>query len=161
MDGPDLSVSQARRVPHRRRPLMPLSSRPSNYNLRSHGEATAVDAAPVVNENEEEQAEIVEEELVSSNMASNVFRLETFKGDGTQKIDTEVTVLTVRGKISPTIELEWDKFSLLNKLTNKTIHVDNLHSISYFKGKKLRNILKTTYSVHFFIQHENFLIPIN
>ena len=88
MDGPDLSVSQARRVPHRRRPLMPLSSRPSNYNLRSHGEATAVDAAPVVNENEEEQAEIVEEELVSSNMASNVFRLETFKGDGTQKIDT-------------------------------------------------------------------------
>ena len=74
---------------------------------------------------------------------------------------SEVKALTARGKISPSIEFEWDKFTIQNKLTDKTIEVDTKYSMSYLQGRKLRKILKTTYSIHFFVQHENLLVPIN
>ena len=82
---------------------MPLSSQPSNYNLRSQGQVEPANpvvqppvepANPVVQVEEEpadpEINQVVEEQAVGGifNMASNVFRLETFKGDGSQNIET-------------------------------------------------------------------------
>ena len=74
---------------------------------------------------------------------------------------SEVSALTVRGKMSPTLEFEWDKFNLTHNLTNRTVNVEKLHRLSILKGRKLREILKTTNEVHFFVQHDRLLIPIH
>lgn len=76
------------------------------------------------------------------------------------KSPSEVSSVTVRGKLSPTIEFHWNDFEMINKLTNRKICIQTYHSISMLKGRKLRQILLRTYSVHFFIQHESLLLPV-
>lgn len=76
------------------------------------------------------------------------------------KTPAEVFSVTICGKLSPTITFDWNQFEILNKLTNRTIYLENTRSISMLKGRRLRKLLLTTYSVHFFIQHEGLLLPI-
>ena len=76
------------------------------------------------------------------------------------KSPSEVSSVTVRGKLSPTIEFHWSDFEMMNKLTNRKICIQSYHSISMLKGRKLRQLLLRTYSVHFFIQHESLLLPV-
>ena len=45
--------------------------------------------------------------------------------------------------LSPSIEFEWDKFTIQSKLKDKTNEVDTKHSMSYLQDRKLRKILKT------------------
>lgn len=77
------------------------------------------------------------------------------------KSPAEVLSVTIRGKLSPTIEFDWDQFEMKNKLTNRTIYINKIRSISMLKGRRLRKLLHSTYSVHFFIQHESLLLPIS
>ena len=79
----------------------------------------------------------------------------------TIKSPSDVLSITIRGKRSPTIEFQWDCFTITNQLTNKTFNIKTFYSVSWFSGRKLRKILATAYSVHFFIQHENLLLPIS
>lgn len=72
----------------------------------------------------------------------------------------EVAMVTISGKLSPIVHFDWDQFELTNKLTNKTLHVQKNHTLSLLKGRTVRKLLRTTYSVHFFIQHERFIMPI-
>lgn len=81
---------------------MPLTTRPSNYNLRSGNEApghqasedpvedlqqqNVVQLPPNVGQENPEPAQVNSSNIsINSNMAS-VFRLENFKGDGSQDI---------------------------------------------------------------------------
>lgn len=72
---------------------MPLSSRPSNYNLRPLNNSQATEqnqqpqvvAEPAQVEQPPLEVRVANKELT---MANNVFRLENFKGDGTQDIDS-------------------------------------------------------------------------
>ena len=65
---------------------MPLTSRPLNYNLRSLGEA------PVVEPEAEVIIPIVEKNIIEHNFEPNimaiVFKLDNFKGDGTQTVES-------------------------------------------------------------------------
>ena len=71
---------------------MPFQSKPSNYNLRSLGENSASGEDPVpekIGENPGAQVpangDILNNTVV--NMTTSVFRLESFKGDGTQNVE--------------------------------------------------------------------------
>ena len=70
---------------------MPITSRLSNNNLRSNNEAPAVKQSQA----DEEQQQPTEQQDGERNsvttqhkMASGVFRLENFKGDGSQKVES-------------------------------------------------------------------------
>ena len=58
----------------------------------------------------------------------------------TIKSPSDVLSITIRGKRSPTIEFQWDCFTITNKLTNKIINIKIFYSVSWFSGRKLRKI---------------------
>ena len=75
---------------------MPLTSRPSNYNLRSLNNPIGEEAAPVdppapVEEEVNVQGvvdPVIHGEVSQKIMAAHVFKLETFSGNGKQKVQT-------------------------------------------------------------------------
>ena len=77
------------------------------------------------------------------------------------KPPSDISIVSIRGLISPTVSFEWDNFELDNKLTGKKIKVKNQVAVSPITGRKIRQILTTTYCIYFFIQHENLLLPIS
>lgn len=72
---------------------MPLSSRPSNYNLRvgvreQQASAAAVQEEEIAEQDVQEPPVIPLAEVHLSTNMSGVFKIECFKGDGTQKIES-------------------------------------------------------------------------
>ena len=69
---------------------MPLSSRPSNYDLRSLNNRipTEVQQQQQIEEDPAQEEQQIPEVSVAKMATNSVFRLENFKGDGTQDIDS-------------------------------------------------------------------------
>ena len=65
---------------------MPVTSRPSNYYLRSSSERREVQREEQLEQ--DYQVSVQTNPTSFSNMASGMFRLEQFKGDGSQKIES-------------------------------------------------------------------------
>ena len=79
----------------------------------------------------------------------------------TINVPKEISIISIRGLISPIVYFEWDHFDMTNKLTEKKDKAKNNFSISMLKGRKIRRVLSTTYCVYFYIRHENLLLPIS
>ena len=76
-------------------------------------------------------------------------------------VPKEVSIISIQGLVSPIVYFEWDQFDMTNKLTGTKMQVKNHFSISMLKGRKVRQILATTYCVYFYVKHENLLLPIS
>ena len=73
---------------------------------------------------------------------------------------SDVSSISVQGLWNSRITFIWNKFFFENKLNGKVHCVTPSLKISMLQSKLLRRIMKSTYTVSFYIKHDNLLIPL-
>jgi hypothetical protein len=74
-------------------------------------------------------------------------------------VPQEISCIQVQGLWNPIVTFSWDVFKIQNILNEQVFHISPYIKVNCLKSKRLRNIMKTTYSVHFYVKHKNLLIP--
>lgn len=74
-------------------------------------------------------------------------------------VPQDISCIQVQGLWNPVVTFTWDGFQVQNLLNEEIFHVTPGIKVNCLKSKQLRHIMKSTYSVHFYVKHKNLLIP--
>jgi len=78
------------------------------------------------------------------------------------RLPSTIDYIEVNGTFRPRVTLEWESFSVKNKLTNKSVNVKKNFRISFLQGLKIKQILKEPpYCMHLMVSHQNLYTVIN
>ena len=69
--------------------------------------------------------------------------------------------IDITGYFKPKLIIEWDDFSITNKLTHKSINGPNTVDISFWKALQIKQMLKHPFFVHVLLSHQNMYKVIN
>ena len=73
---------------------------------------------------------------------------------------SNVSSITVQGLWNSRVTFAWDESLVENKLNGRVDFVPPTLKISMFQSKLLRRIMRSNYTLHFYIRHNNLLIPL-
>ena len=78
------------------------------------------------------------------------------------KTPTDISMFEIVGPwYNPRLSVCWPEFSIINKITDKTLAVPTEIPVSIFTAYRISKILKHTFDVYLFKYHGNIVTPLD